>query len=144
MKNIFIALAGLGMMLLTGCVTPAPSDATTIQGTWKGQEVRDGKASTSWLTLAGNDLEFQGGNHNEWYRGTYTLNEKTNPKQFIGTITFSPASAYIGKTVNAIYEVIPGPQDQDTLVITGNEPGDPQMPTSFTDRHARQIVFTRD
>jgi len=144
MKNIFIAVACLGAALLSGCVTAPPSDATTIQGTWKGQEVRDGQAAASWLTLVGNELEFRGADHNEWYKGTYTLNEKTDPKQFIGTITFSPASAYVGKTVNAIYELIPGPQDQATLILTGNEPGDPQMPSGFADHHARQIVFTRD
>ena len=56
MKNIFVTVIGLGMLLLAGCATGPASDATPIQGTWKGQEVRNGQAVFSYLTLAGNEF----------------------------------------------------------------------------------------
>ncbi len=145
MKNIFVTVIGLGMLLLAGCATGPASDATPIQGTWKGQEVRNGQAVFSYLTLAGNEFEFRGPDRTEWYRGTYTLNESAQPKQFIAVINLAPlAQSAAGKTINALYELISGPQGQATLVLTENAPGDPHMPASSTDRHARQIVFTRD
>jgi uncharacterized protein (TIGR03067 family) len=145
MKFFWLAMISLGVALFSGCATTPPKpDALTIQGTWRGQEVRNGQATTSWLTLVGHEFEFHGATSQEWYRGTYTLDETTQPKQFIAVITQSPLAQYVGKTARAIYEFVPGPDGQATLVITGNEPGDPQIPSSFSDRRARQIVFTRD
>src|ERR1700679_4072075 len=109
MKSIFIAVVGLGMVLLSGCAT-VPPDTTRLQGTWKGQEVVNGQPAVSWLTLSGSDLEFHGSDPNEWYRGTYTLNEKVKPKQLVAVIATTPLTQYVGKTANAIYEFIPGPQ----------------------------------
>jgi hypothetical protein len=142
MKFFYSAAVCLGLALLSGCATAPTPEALTIQGTWKGQEVRDGHAESSWLLLSSPDVDFKG--VHESYRGTYTVNENANPKQLTAVITQCSDARYVGKTANAIYKLIPGRAGHDTLIITGNEPGDPEMPSGFGDRHARQIVFTRD
>lgn len=145
MKTILTAAAGLAAAFLTGCATVTPPDATTIQGNWQGQEVRDGKMTASFLSLVGSDMEFHASGSPEWYKGTYTINEKAKPKQFTGVITQSPNTADVGKTINGIYELIPGKEEgQGTLILTEYPPGNPNSPADARDPNARQIVFTRE
>jgi uncharacterized protein (TIGR03067 family) len=135
-KLILIALGG-ATMLGVGCSTLQKSDSTALQGTWKGQETgrSDGMCS---LTISGNKLEFRGADPREWYKGTFTLREDTNPKQLVGAIGDCPAPEYVGKTVYAIYRIEAG-----TLTLTGNEPGDPQVPANFEARGARTFTLKK-
>jgi uncharacterized protein (TIGR03067 family) len=144
MKYLLMAFVCFGLVLVSGCTTVVPADFDSIQGTWKGQEVREGRSTLSFLTLTGRELEFRTANNQEWYKGTFHLGEKANPKQLVIVITQSSTPQSAGKTVNAIYELHTGFKPEDgNLVITGNEPGNPEIPTRFGARHARQIVFTR-
>ena len=144
MKGIFTVAMLLGLALIAGCATAPPSDATAIQGTWKGQEVRNGQAVASWLSLVGREWEFRATDGREWDKGIYTLQEGTNPKQLQVVITGSSAAGRVGQTERAIYQLKQETEAAGTLVITANEPGNPQTPAGFGDRRARQIVFTRE
>ena len=144
MKNLATTIMGIAMALASGCATLPPSDLTSIQGTWKGQEVRDGHSTTSWLTFDGQEVEFRPADHREWYKGTFTLRENTYPKQLIVRITDCQEFRKVGQQALEIYQLKPGPEEQGILVITANEPGNPQAPAGFGDRHAHQIVFSRE
>jgi hypothetical protein len=48
-------------------------------------------------------------------------------------------SQYIGKTACAIYRVEGG-----TLTLTGNEPGNPEMPSGFDAPGARHFVLNQN
>jgi len=135
---------GLVLALLTGCTTVTLSDTDAIQGTWKGQELRHGEVTFSWLSIVGRDLEFRAANGKEWYKATITLQENTDPKQLTAVITQCPQAELVGQTVEAIYQLETDPQGGGRLVITGNAPGNPQRPTGFGDRQARQIIFIRN
>ena len=144
MKNFLLAVLCLSVALFSGCATVSPADDASIQGHWKGQEVVNGQALASWLTLSGSDVDFHGADSRDWFRGTFTVNQRMNPKQLITVISLSTLPQSAGKTVNAVYRVAPGADDQATLIVTFSQPGDPYMPASLNDRHARQIVFTKD
>jgi len=144
MKSILILLTGLSLVFLTGCTSVKPADSATIQGTWKGQELRAGQVLFSWLSIVGRDLEFRSADGREWYKGTLTLQENTDPKQLTALITQCPNSQYVGRTVAAIYQLQTDAQGHGRLVITANSPGDSQRPSGLGDRQARQIIFTKD
>lgn len=112
------------------------SDLATLQKSWHGEEGGGPGGQTNSLILSGNNLEFHGANPQEWYKGTFTLREDTNPKQMIVTITDCPAQQYIGKVSNAIYKI-----ENGNLIIAGNEPGNPAVPASFDAPGSRLITF---
>jgi uncharacterized protein (TIGR03067 family) len=143
MKTLLMALMLMTMALVSGCVTAPPPDLTAIQGTWKGQEVRNGQAVGSWLTFVGRELEFRPVDGRNWFKGTFSLRQNTDPKQLVIVITESSEVRNDGKTALALYELKQASEEQGTLVISLNEPGNPQAPEGFRDRRARQIVFTR-
>lgn len=144
MRTIFVVLAGLSLALLTGCTTVKLADADTIQGTWKGQELRAGQVTYSWLSIVGRELEFRSADRKEWYQGTFSLQENTDPKQLTAVIIQCPEPQLVGQSVAAIYKLETDAEGHGRLVITGNAPGNPQRPTGLGDRQARQIIFTRD
>lgn len=124
-------------MLASGCSKSPTTDASILRGKWIGQEVGAKSAGSPSLTLAGTTLEFHGANPQEWYKGTYTLREDTNPKQLDAVVTDCPVSKYVGLTAHAIYKIEDG-----KLTLTGNAPGNAAVPASFAAQGARQIVFT--
>ena len=129
-------LLGLVALCVTGCTTLNTSDSAALQGDWQGQEVGSRQPGMSRLTILGNALEFRGADPNEWYRATFILREDASPKQLVGLITECPAPDYVGKTVYAIYRL-----DGETLTLTGNRPGDPEVPISFETPGARKFVL---
>jgi RNA polymerase sigma factor (sigma-70 family) len=137
------ALVGLSVMVAVGTVTfvvkavPHGSDLTAIQGTWSGHE--KGAPGVSSMMLQGTNLTFHGADPNEWYKASFSLNETTNPKQFVATITDCPAPQYVGKVSHSLYKI-----EGNTLTISGNEPGNPEIPTSFDGQGgSRVFVFTK-
>ena len=88
--------------------------------------------------VSGNTLEFRGADTNEWYKGTFTLRKDQDPKQLVGLITDCPAPKYVGKTVYAIYRIETG-----TLTLTGNEPGNPDVPKNFDAPGSRKFVLKK-
>lgn len=123
------------MVLVLGAVgcSKTKSDAVALKGTWQAEA--DGKPAGSMMLADGN-LEYHGADPKEWYKGTYTLREDTNPKQMTILINDCPFPQYVGKTANAIYRI-----DNGVLTIAGNEPGNPAIPASFDAPGARQMTF---
>lgn len=117
---------------------PKKSDADLLQGKWQGTEKDAAADSHSYLTLTGTNLSFIGSDTNEWYKGTFTLHESTDPKQFVGVIKDCPSSDCIGMSVYCIYSLKDG-----KFTIAANGPGDTNFPSSLDAPGARQIVFER-
>ena len=131
-----IVLCSVGI-LASGCSKSHTPDSITLHGTWSGQEVGAKTQGSPSLTFEGTTLEFHGANPQEWYKATFTLREDTNPKQLDAVVTDCPVPKYVGTTAHAIYKIEDG-----KFTLTGNEPGNPAVPTSFDAQGARQIVFT--
>jgi len=121
-----------------GCATPHKSDSATLQGTWQGREAGDNPGGPCYLVISGNNLDFRGANADEWYKGTFTLREDTNPRQLVGIVTECGAPDYVGKTAYVIYRI-----EGDILTLAGNEPGNPEVPFGFDAPHARRFEFKR-
>jgi uncharacterized protein (TIGR03067 family) len=138
MKRIMNSLLAAAAILTVGCSTLHKSDFSALQGTWKGYEASHPANATAHITFSGNTLDYQGVNANDRCKGTFTLREDTNPKQLVGVLTDCPETQYVGKTVHAIYKLEAG-----TLTLTGNEPGNPAVPTSFEEADARKFVFKK-
>jgi uncharacterized protein (TIGR03067 family) len=81
-------------------------------------------------------LEFHGAYANDWLKGTFTLREDTNPKQFVGVVTECAGPEYVGRNCYAIYKLEDG-----TLTVAGNEPGVSGFPSAFDASGSRQFVF---
>ena len=72
-------------------------------------------------------------------KGTFTLREDTNPKQWVGIVTECAAPEAVGKKCYAIYKIEDG-----TLTITGNAPGVSDIPSAFDAPGSREFVFKHD
>ena len=138
MKNILMAVLCAADIFISGCSTLHNSDSAALQGTWKGYETGLGTEAACSLTISGNVLDFRGADKNDWCKGTFTIREDTNPRQIVGTITECPDSGAIGKTVHAIYRI-----EASTLTITGNAPGDSEVPVKFEAPGARTFVLKK-
>jgi len=138
MKNALMIVLCAVAILAWGCSPLHKSDLATLQGTWQGQEAGRSTEGTCCLMISGNTLEFRAADTNEWYKGTFTLREDTNPKQLVGFVSECPAPEYIGKTSYAIYRIEAG-----TLTLTGNEPGKKEVPTDSDAPGSRTFVFKK-
>jgi uncharacterized protein (TIGR03067 family) len=125
------------LVVATGCSKSKPqvADSAVLQGTWNGHEAGNEQGSTS-LILTGTKLEYHGSDTNEWYKGTFTLHEDTNPKQFVVAITECADPQYAGKTANAIYQL-----DNGALTISSYEPGTASFPPGFDAPNTRKIIL---
>jgi uncharacterized protein (TIGR03067 family) len=138
MKNLLRIVLCVVTILVTGCSSLHKSDSTALQGTWMGQEINGRAEGVCRLIISGDDLEFRSADSNEWYKGTFTLREDARPKQLVGVIKDCPAPQYIDKTVCAIYKLEAG-----TLTLTGDEPGNPNVPSGFDAPGARKFVLKK-
>jgi uncharacterized protein (TIGR03067 family) len=152
-KTILIPLS-LAALLAWGCSTPSKSnpaaaapespaapktDSTVFEGSWKGREVTPGREGPASLAVSGQTVEFHGANANDWLKGTFTLREDTNPKQFVGVVTECAVPEYVGQKCYAIFKIEDG-----ALTVAGNEPGVANMPSAFDAPGSRQFVFKHD
>jgi uncharacterized protein (TIGR03067 family) len=113
------------------------SDSVALQGKWQG--FQNGQSNVvGTLSLSGKNLDFHSADGKEWYIGTFTLHEDSNPKQMIVAITESSEPKCVGKTANAIYRF-----ENKTLTIAGNEPGNAAVPASFDAPGAEVIDFKK-
>jgi uncharacterized protein (TIGR03067 family) len=112
------------------------SDSAALQGTWAGKELSADSDDACRLVVTGQNFEFHGSDPNEWYKGTFTLRENSNPKVLVAAITECPVEKYIGKTDYAIYRL-----ESDTLRLTAYEPGNPDVPPGFDAPETRRFVF---
>jgi hypothetical protein len=113
---------------------PRKLDSAELQGAWSGQESGPAKGACS-LVIRGSTFEFHGADTNEWYKADFSI-YNTKPAQLVTTVTDSPFPEYAGLTSYAIYELKDG-----VLTVSGNEPGNPVVPSGFDARSARKFVF---
>jgi uncharacterized protein (TIGR03067 family) len=134
-----LSLVSIAMLLgAWGCSTLHKSDLATLQGTWQGREIGGKTEGVCYFVVSGNNAEFRGADTNEWIKGTFSLREDTNPRQFVCLTTACSYPPHIGKTVYAIYRIEGG-----TVKLTGNEPGNPDVPSGFDASGARQFEFRK-
>jgi uncharacterized protein (TIGR03067 family) len=112
------------------------SDSAALQGTWTGKELSADSDDPCRLVVSGQTFEFHGPDANEWYKGTFTLREDSNPKVMVAAITECPVEKFNGKTDYAIYRL-----DNGTLTLTACEPGNPEVPAGFDAPETRRFVF---
>lgn len=129
-------IAQTGNSTVTQSSKPALSDSAALQGTWTGKELTADSDAPCHLIVSGQNFEFRGGDPNEWYKGTFTLRENSNPKVLVGAITDCPVDKYIGKTDLAIYRL-----ENGTLSLTAYEPGNPEAPSTFDAPETRRFTF---
>jgi uncharacterized protein (TIGR03067 family) len=143
MKNKTMAVLTGAAILVAGCSRQAKSDLTALQGTWNGRQthanpnVPDHQCS---LVISGNNYEFHDeADTNAWNKGTFTLKEDTNPRQFIAVVGDCPFPKFVGKTSLAIYKLEDG-----TLTLTSSPPGKSEAPSTFDARGAAHMEFKRN
>lgn len=105
---------------------PAGTTAITeLEGDWSGYMVDDPSVSVG-LEIHGSGIvyNYEG---QEMYRAVFTLDKSITPHRLDGVITASTYSQYVGKNTLGIYQL-----SNDSLLVAGNKPGDPDRPTSFT------------
>jgi len=114
----------------------ALSGAAALQGTWTGKELSADSDDPCRLIITGQTFEFHGADPGEWYKGTFTLREDSDPKVMVATISECPVDKYIGKIDYAIYRI-----ENGTLTLTAREPGNPDIPSGFDAPETRRFVF---
>ena len=105
---------------------------------WRGHEIGGHSSGLVYMIFSGDHLEYRGANPQEWNKGTFTVNQSTKPKQLTAVISDCPAPQYVGKKVNAIYQI-----ENGKLTVTGNEPGNPEVPASFDTPDARRFELEK-
>ena len=137
MKNFRLTILGSAVILTAGCSTLDKTDATSLQGTWKGSDTAH-LSGTCSLTFSKNTVDFQASEQDDWAKGIFSLHEEMTPKQLVGTILQAPDPKALGLTIHALYKIEGG-----TLTVVGNAPGNPDAPTSFDAPGVRTLVLKR-
>ncbi|HEV2436264.1 MAG TPA: hypothetical protein VG077_09725 [Verrucomicrobiae bacterium] len=128
-------LAVLLLSAAVGC-SRQKTVKTSLEGQWLGYEASPPNAKCE-VTISGDRLEYRGAESNDWCRGVFLLDEKTQPMHLDLTIQESPQN--VGATALAIYE-----QQSNDLKIAVAPPGDPQRPVDFiSGPNTRVIIFKR-
>ena len=133
-----LSLVSIAVLLgASGCSTLPKSDFATLQGTWQGKEIGGTEGACS-VVVAGNNAEFRGADPNDWLKATFSLREDTNPRQITFVTTACSYPPHIGKARYAIYRI-----EADTVRLTANEPGNPDVPSGFDAPGARQFELRK-
>ena len=122
--------------VLAMCLSVSASQAADekkFQGNWSGSK-DDAKVEVS---INGNRISFNSST-GEWYKGTYSTDDTTVPKQITMTIEDCPFEEFKGQVSLGIYVL-----DGDSLSITACRPGDPTPPTGFDDPRSKSLEITR-
>jgi RNA polymerase sigma factor (sigma-70 family) len=93
----------------------------TFQGHWTGSNTAH-PGQTCTLNISGTQIEYRGTDQNDWLRGTFVLNENTEPQQLNVTM-LEPAQSFIV----GIYEV---KGDKVTIAVAPH--GSSQRPVDYT------------
>ncbi len=117
---------------------PNKAPADSLQGTWRGKELGGDNDGVASLKVEGNRFEFRSADEKEWYKGTFTLREDADPRQFVALIADCPSQELIGKTSKAIYRMRDG-----KLMLAARAPGNEDAPADFNDSESRKFEFTR-
>jgi uncharacterized protein (TIGR03067 family) len=153
MKKTIPILLSIAALFAAGCSTPSKSNPaaapegsapskphlTALEGSWHGNELTPDHQGPASITFSGQTLEFHGADAGDWCKGTFILRDNTDPKQLVGAITDCPSADAVGKAVYAIYKI-----ENGSLTISGNAPGDLNIPAVFDASGTRQFVLKRD
>jgi uncharacterized protein (TIGR03067 family) len=90
------------------------------------------------VSFSKNTVEFHGADKDDWCKGIFTLHEDTNPKQIVATIIEAPDARVIGQAVHAIYRI-----EAAKLTLTGNQPGNSDVPSGFDAPNTRTLVLEK-
>jgi RNA polymerase sigma factor (sigma-70 family) len=93
----------------------------SLQSHWTGSNTAH-PGQTCTLNISGDQIEYHGANPNDWLRGTFVLNENSDPKQINVTI-LEPANSF----VFGIYQVT-----GDKMTIAVAQHGSSLRPVNFT------------
>ena len=95
-----------------------------LEGTWVGSDA--GGYGDEWtFVISSGKVEIKGPN-SEFYSGTITLNNKTNPKQTEFKIEKCSMPEYVGETSLSIYKL-----EGSKLTLAASEPGSMDRPAFF-------------
>ncbi len=134
---LVVVLSGL---VYCGCGGSSKSSLAELEGAWVGQELM-GVPGECRMTVAGDQMKFQGAMTNEWYTALLTLNPATDPKQAIVQIKECGFPQFANKSAHAIYKL-----EKNTLTIAAGEPGVDATPSGFlrsATNRIRCFVFTK-
>ena len=137
--GVFSLVSIAVLLWASGCSTLHKSDSATLQGTWQGTEIGGKTEGACYIAFSGNNVDYRGADTNDWCKGTFTLREDTDPKQIVCVTTACSYPPDIGQTIHAIYRIEAG-----TLKVTGNAPGNPDVPSGFEAPGARQFEFRKN
>jgi len=137
-RTLIAVMVAMGLAVI-GCRKSddsSPSDMTALQGAWVGNEAGE-QGNQCKLIIQGDTLEFRGPNPQEWYKGTFVLDEQAQPKAIDVHIHECGLPEYVDKVAKAIYSI-----EQGTFTLAGNEPGSQTRPVAFGP-DVRTFVFTK-
>jgi len=132
------ALASLVAIGVAGCSKRA-ADKSSLEGHWTGYDQSQPNAKCT-LVITGNQLEYHGADPGDWARGTFELNEKTQPAQMDLMVTANPSKESVGKMLPIIYQM-----QGDELHVAVGSGGSVQRPASFAKvPNVRLFTFKHD
>jgi len=105
-------------MLMAGFTKSANQ---SVQGHWTGSSTAH-PGQTCTLNISGDQIEYRGADPNDWLRGTFVVNENSDPKQ-INVVILEPAKS----SVFGIYQM-----SGDKMTIAVAPHGMSQRPINFT------------
>ena len=117
-------MLGLAIPFLT-CSNPLSVNIAKVEANGLYPDVaRPAETSIIFCSEMPNEMVLSG--ENEWYKGTFSINTQTDPKQLDHLLTDCFINEGIGLTVLAIYKI-----ENNSMTFAGNEPGETSRPDSF-------------
>ena len=133
------APAMLAIAVVASCSRQTPASTASLDGNWTGFDAGQPTEKCT-LAITGTQFNYHGAQSNDWCRGTFTLNEQTQPKQMDMTVQEISAPEYVGKTVLVVYEL-----NGDELKVAAAEPGKNMRPARMAgEQGVRVFSFKRD
>jgi uncharacterized protein (TIGR03067 family) len=127
--------------VILACVLLFVFQADTVYGAWEdnkmeleGEWVSTVTGLDVTVTFSGDHFSVAAPTPNYWYKGTFKLDTDSDPKKIDLAIKEAGIPQYVGRTSLGIYKI-----EEGILVMTINQPGAPNYPSSFKSSGA--VVF---
>lgn len=137
-RLFLIPIATAALLVVSACSTLRHSSSAALQGTWTGREIGVTPDTPRVLVISGSHIEYRGSHEQDWGKGTFSIQEDTQPKQLIVSLMECGFPQYVGKTTVMIFKI-----ENGTLTAAANEPGT-IAPADFDTEGTRRMVFTRE